>query len=350
MKILIISAQNEECKGGLATWTYHYLNWLKNHDIKYDLINTDVIGNRKENLTSRRNIIEEYIRLRKIINQAKYYLNLNNKYDIVHFNTNIGNYGIFRDIYLAKLIQKKGMPIICEFHCDIPYWINNILIKKMTRSFTDKCHKALVLCENSKKYLENNCKVQTVKIPNFIQDEYVASQKSINKRIEKIFFTGRISNAKGCKEIYELAILFPEKQFYLAGEISEDFQKLIKPSNVVLLGLLNHDKLFEYLDSSDLFLFPSHTEGFSLSLLESMARGVPSIATKVGANEDMLEGKGGILVDIADVKAMKNAIELLENEEERKMISEWLLNKVRNEYTVDAVMKKMIKIYESVLN
>ena len=85
MKILIISAQNEECKGGLATWTYHYLNWLKNHDIKYDLINTDVIGNRKENLTSRRNIIEEYIRLRKIINQAKYYLNLNNKYDIVHF-------------------------------------------------------------------------------------------------------------------------------------------------------------------------------------------------------------------------------------------------------------------------
>ncbi len=350
MRILLVSVKNKDCKGGIATWTYHYLKWMKEHNIECDVINTDVIGKRRENMTSGLGIIEESLRLRNIIKQTNNFVQSKIKYDIIHFNTNIGNYGIFRDNYLVKILQKKRIPIICQFHCDIPFWINNNVKKYFTHLFLKKSSKILVLCENSKKYLEKEFCIESIKIPNFIRDDIVINQKTINKKIKNIFFDGRISYEKGCKEIFEVARLFPDIQFYLAGEVSEEFRMMDKPSNINLIGLVKHETLCTYLDKSDIFLFPSHTEGFSLSLLESMSRGVPSIATNVGANADMLENKGGIIVSIGDIESMKNAIYVLEDENKRSVMSKWLINKVKNEYTVNAVMKKIINIYESIKN
>ena len=42
------------------------------------------------------------------------------------------------------------------------------------------------------------------------------------------------------------------------------------------------DNVSEYLRASDVFIFLSHFEGFSLSILEALATGLPSIVTNVG--------------------------------------------------------------------
>ena len=61
-------------------------------------------------------------------------------------------------------------------------------------------------------------------------------------------------------------------------------------------------KLQKYLDKADVFLFPSYTEGFSISLTEAMASGLPCIASDVGANQDMLENHGGILIKTKKIR------------------------------------------------
>lgn len=59
----------------------------------------------------------------------------------------------------------------------------------------------------------------------------------------------------------------------------------------------------------DCFVLPSLAEGISNTLLEAMATGLPVIATRVGANADLMEnGRAGRLIARADPQALAEAI------------------------------------------
>ncbi|MGH7163637.1 MAG: N-acetyl-alpha-D-glucosaminyl L-malate synthase BshA [Planctomycetota bacterium] len=66
---------------------------------------------------------------------------------------------------------------------------------------------------------------------------------------------------------------------------------------------------------ADLFLLPSESESFGLAALESMACGVPPLATNVGGLPEVIEdGVSGILCPVGDVARMaERAIGLLED-------------------------------------
>jgi glycosyltransferase involved in cell wall biosynthesis len=67
-----------------------------------------------------------------------------------------------------------------------------------------------------------------------------------------------------------------------------------------------------YLAAADLFILPSHAEGMSNALLEAMATGLPCVATRVGAAEEMIQdGESGLLIDPGDLPAMRAAIQRL---------------------------------------
>jgi len=122
-------------------------------------------------------------------------------------------------------------------------------------------------------------------------------------------------------------------QFSLVGEVSPAVKTWEKPTNVLLLGLLPQKQVLEQLDRADLFLFPSHTEGCSMALMEAMARGLPCIATDVGANADMLGGGNGVIVAKHDVDAMVSAVQLLQDPVLRKTISRNAVKQIRDHYT-----------------
>lgn len=66
-------------------------------------------------------------------------------------------------------------------------------------------------------------------------------------------------------------------------------------ANVVFLGdVANPDSVFR---AADVAVLPSHTEGFSNSLIEGMATGLASVATAAGGNTDAVtDGLNGLIV------------------------------------------------------
>lgn len=111
---------------------------------------------------------------------------------------------------------------------------------------------------------------------------------------------------------------------------------------------MSKEEVLKQLDTSDLFLFPSHTEGSSIALIESLGRGLPAIATDVGANADVLGGGCGIIVSKGDVDAMISAINLLEDANTRSEMSRKSIERVRKYYTNENINKIMSLLEQAV--
>lgn len=86
------------------------------------------------------------------------------------------------------------------------------------------------------------------------------------------------------------------------------------------LGPQPPERIPDLLGASDAFALPSHNEGLSLSMLEALASGVPTIATNVGGHaEVMSEAADGWLIPPRDAAALGAALsELMSNEGERQ--------------------------------
>jgi L-malate glycosyltransferase len=84
-----------------------------------------------------------------------------------------------------------------------------------------------------------------------------------------------------------------------------------------LLDPLPHDWIPEWLQSLDVFVLSSLTEGCPNILMEAMASGLPCIATSTGAVEDLIEDHvSGLVVPWGDSQSLARALkELMDNPE-----------------------------------
>jgi glycosyltransferase involved in cell wall biosynthesis len=108
-----------------------------------------------------------------------------------------------------------------------------------------------------------------------------------------------------------------------------------EPGVIVHQGVTaQSDAWFERWRQADVFVFPSSLETFGIVLLEALAFGVPVVASRVGAAEQILEqGRAGILVDEVCPKTLSRAVRsVLEDPASARQRCEAGLVSVRRDY------------------
>jgi glycosyltransferase involved in cell wall biosynthesis len=346
MKLLLIGALPPP-PGGDAIWAQKYLNHTLTKSINIKIVNTSLVGKRAYTLGKKIQILDEIIRtygiLRSTLVDIFFF-----KPNIIHINSNCAPLGIIRDFLIILIANMKGIPLILHCHANVPDSIGN---SRISISFLRRClkcaSKVLVLNAQSEKFCNNLGKVVCSIMPNFIDEDEISDIKIIYNKISNIVFVGHIIKTKGIVEVIEIAKQFPKISFTMAGMVTTDIANIMIPSNIAMIGNVEKSKLKEILKRADIFLFPTHTEGFSLALLEAMASGLPIISTTVGANEDMLENKGGILTPVGDVQEMCSALNKLQCPILRKQMSAWNISKVRNIYTSTTVIGRLKCLYNA---
>ncbi len=115
--------------------------------------------------------------------------------------------------------------------------------------------------------------------------------------------------------------------------------------NIIVTGF--RDDPYNVLNIFDIFALTSLHEGLPMALLEAMSLGKPVISTDVGGVSEVITNRyNGILIPPENTKNFSDACLLLMNDDAlRKKISDNARNTVIDDYSVEEVAQKVIKLY-----
>lgn len=109
------------------------------------------------------------------------------------------------------------------------------------------------------------------------------------------------------------------------------------------------DDVAELSSLFDVFVLPSRIEGFSLALIEAMARGLPCVATDAGGNREALEDAAGVLVPPGDEDSLAKALaHLLAAPDAARAMGERARARAFREFDVEATVARTESLYEAV--
>ena len=176
-----------------------------------------------------------------------------------------------------------------------------------------------------------------------------------------ILYVGNLSKEKGLLYLLNAVKILSDKgvtvQLHLVGEgaIRADIIKISHEfgieSKIFLHGYVPWGtKLFEYYQNADIFVLPSLTEGTPKVLLESMANGIPIIATNVGGIPNVASHRqNSILIPPGSAESIATAInELIQDDNLRNLLSINGLETAK-QHTIKNEVARMIKIINSEL-
>jgi sugar transferase (PEP-CTERM/EpsH1 system associated) len=109
------------------------------------------------------------------------------------------------------------------------------------------------------------------------------------------------------------------------------------------------DRVADLLNALDVYVLPSVSEGISNSLLEAMASGLATVATAAGGNpEVVVDGQSGLLFPVADARKLAEQLCLLAGRPElRAHLGKGAVRRVREEFSIDSMVRKYEHVYES---
>jgi glycosyltransferase involved in cell wall biosynthesis len=126
-----------------------------------------------------------------------------------------------------------------------------------------------------------------------------------------IGWIARVTGVKNPLRALEIAKLFPDAQFLIAG--GGDMLEQVKaeaPKNVKVLGWTDAAKLFA---DSDIILSTSENEGMPIALIEAQLASKPVVATNVGGVSEVVINKKTGFVTRKNTEDLAKALEMLIN-------------------------------------
>ncbi len=168
---------------------------------------------------------------------------------------------------------------------------------------------------------------------------------------------GRLSPEKGFDQLVEAAAIVgranPGVGFVLFGDgplrgaLAQQIISRGLQGRFILAGF--RTDLERFLPHLHLLALPSYTEGLPVILLETLAAGVPVLATAVGGTPEVIEdGVGGYLVPAGDPPALaRRILDVLRDETGRRALARRGRERVGNEFTFEVQSAAYQRLFEN---
>jgi glycosyltransferase involved in cell wall biosynthesis len=177
----------------------------------------------------------------------------------------------------------------------------------------------------------------------------------------KILYVGRLGYRKGILDLIKSAKFVTEKykniKFIIIGkgQIENELKNIVNKMDLDqyfnFLGFVDKEKLIDYYHKSAIFILPSYYEGLPTTLIEAMACGMPSIATRVdGVPELIQNGENGVFIPKKSPQHIAKAIiKLLDEDYLREKIGRNASITIQEKFSWEVISENILNIYENTL-
>jgi len=350
--------------GGLASWTENILKKGLSYPFKAHIVNTRQINRAlfdplRLNFSEIKRNVNILWELLKVIRKQKI--------DLIHLNSSLAQFGIFRDWLCTIISRIYKIPYVIHLHIDVE------AISKKAITFNGKpflyqnmfrrAGAIIVLNNQSKKTVLSlgDFGNKTFYLPNFVDISSIPTKKmyiSEGKYLNAVF-VGALTESKGIYQLLKVLRNTSNLKITFIGKptkgVQEKIQRLIRKYNiykrVFLKGVLPNRETLDIMSLSDFFIFPTHEEGFPISVAEAMAVGLPVLASPAGAIPDMIEdGKGGYIIKTDDIEEYVKAIcKFIKNKELLLSMGKYNYEKAKAQYDYPIVIDRLCELYKTVL-
>ena len=262
----------------------------------------------------------------------------------------------FLSAFNASFVTKFLKGRTFYWNCGLPWQYPRNFLRKLLEQLIYQMITLLVTgTENLKIKYANHYRIPLNKIrvmPNWIDLGSVKRQVSsarinelkyrlnIAQDTRVVLFVHRLSRRKGAHYLAEIVNKIRDEKAVTViigdGPEKEDLEFKIRALGLKdrarFLGWVSNQDALNYFAIADVFIMPSEEEGFPHVLLESMAMGIPFVASRVGGVQDITpEAAHRYLVTIGDTLQFADKIhELLHKDsEELRVIKNLLVNWVK---------------------
>jgi glycosyltransferase involved in cell wall biosynthesis len=383
MKILLTIPYLATVYGGPSKVVTELAQSLSSQGLSVDLISTNANGAGKLNVPTGKWLEQDGYRLQyfdclhhndTILSTAlgKWLADHALDYDVVH------THNMFAPtMAIARWIcRKKAVPYLTTPHGMLEPWALSYKASKKRLYYRHfevpalKSARAIhVLNQQEATHVHQLGFGQTQIIPNGIHREefetmpspalfYQHFPRTQNKQI--ILFLGRIDPKKGldllAPAFAKAHQQFPDTHLVLAGPDSINFLPTAQGyfadagclAAVTFTGMLTGDLKRAALAAASVYVAPSYSEGFSMSVLEGMAAGLPCIITRECNFPEAGEVEAAHVVDLTSAAIYAALHQVLSDRGMGQAMGDRAQKLVFNHYTWDCVASKLAQLYQQV--
>jgi glycosyltransferase involved in cell wall biosynthesis len=384
MKVLMVIPYIADVYGGPSRVAKNLAEAIADQEIDIDLISTVADGSEKLSISTHQWIHEAGYRLQYfdcfhrndfvissdlVLWVAK---NLRN-YDVVH------THNVFSPMMLAVrwLCDRQNIPYITTPHGMLEPWA--LANKSSKKKLYYEWFEAKSLQKAGAIHTLNQQESDNIQALGFSRLEILPNgirQSEFEKLIDPelfyqhfpktkdkdiILFLSRVDPKKGLDLLIpafsSIRSQFPNSHLVIAGPDSVGFMPTVQSylqaadceDAVTITGMLTGDLKQAALVAANVYALTSYSEGFSMSVLEGMASGLPCVITTACNFPEAGEAGVAKVVDI-EIEAIAEALsELLADLPQAKAMGHLAREFVFQEYTWNKIATKLIAVYESLV-
>lgn len=283
-------------------------------------------------------------------------------YRIAHLHT--AERGSFwRKAFLMKFFHRHGIKVVMHHHAAE----FEDFYAKCSESQKDKVRKTLeeadlniVLSERLVPMIKDKAPQANVKVLYNAVNTYETNP--YNEGGKYILFLGRLGERKGAYDLLKcikaLDTRIPEDiRFCMCGDgeidkVKEKIEEYGIGHRIAHVGWIDGEQKKLFLANTLVNVLPSYNEGLPMTILETMAYGIPNISTAIASIPEVLhDGENGYLIAPGDVDALCAKLErLVKATDLRIEISNKSYQLITSNFSLDSNIDKLKSYYLSLLS